>query len=234
MLSERGRALDELAEEGTYGYDPRLVRGLKVPVGARILLWVPNIFASPGLPDLYPYIYTVMWRFRNVFDFRQKRLPYHYPKQGEGVPEFLVNAGPRVVIPAATQSVIYNQPEGGAGPTLSFATQNLHSEQIAFGGLAVGNPINPDGSVGAIQQGVLPPSASNSHTRPLYSPHEIQGVGDELLIGVTRAAVDDNTEWAFGDDEFDENFSRFYGRGLDGSGGPFPDIGVYVSCGTAP
>jgi hypothetical protein len=228
MLSEGGVALDDLAARGETGYDRRLVRGLQVPVGARVLIWIP-LAAAAALPTIVPYDYTIIWRYRNVHDYRVARLPYHYPKQGVGVPETLVNAGPRVVIPAATQSVIYNQAEGA---DFSFATQNLHSENIAMGGASLGaNPINPDGADGAIQQGIQPSTATDTHTRPFFSPVEVQAEGDELLLAVTRPTVGQNANWDFTGVTVDGAFSNIYGVG---TGAAIPDLGVYVVVGSAP
>ena len=43
-LTERGIALDPLA--GKPGYAPNLLRGLPVSLGARIVLWIPNVVAG--------------------------------------------------------------------------------------------------------------------------------------------------------------------------------------------
>lgn len=227
MLTEGGIAYDDLALKGETGYDPRLVRGLSVPFGARVQLWIPNIFAI-ALPIQIPYDYTIIWRIRSVADFRRARKPYHYPKQGEGVAETLVNPGPRVVIPASTQSVIYQQIE----TTTGIVTQNLINESVSIGGRPLTNPINPDGADGAIQQGLLVSTGTDSHTRPLFSPVEVQAEGDELLLAVTRPTVGVVANWDFTGVTADGSFTALYGKGS--VGGPYPDIGVYVSVGTAP
>jgi len=231
MLTESGEALDEQA--GDTGYDERLVRGLTVPVGARILLAVPNTFSSPGIGQLFPYIYTLSWRFRNLSDFRLKRKSYHFPKQGTGVPETLVDPGDRVPLAVTNQPVIYNQAEVAAGPAQAVQTQNLHTENVRLAGIGLTNPINPDGSAGALQQGILTPTASNAHTRSFFSTQEVQAISDELLISVTREDNDGaSANWAFAAGETDDQFSEIYGKGL--AAGIFPDVGIYVMVGVSP
>lgn len=229
MLSEAGIELDDMAQQRVAGYDPDLVRGLPVVAGSDLLLWVPNLLGV-SLPNVSPYVYQIVWRYRNTADYRRNRTPYHYPKQIEGVPETLLNLGERVVIPAAMEAIIYNQAEPAVGASVA---QNLHTEGVAIGGFPINPPINSNGAQGVIQQGILPSGANRSHTRPIYSPWTLTAKGDELLVAVTRltdlggAAAN----WDFsGFGAEDSGIANVYGSG---GGGPYPDLGLYVVGGIA-
>jgi len=223
-FTEDGVALDDLA--GETGYDERLVKGLSVPMGARCLLWLPNIVWRDGA-DTYPYIYTLYWRYRNVFDYRQRyRPPYHLTKQGAGVAETIVDVGPRVVLPASAPSVMYIQPEGATSPGLPITTQNLHHENFRQVGAALNaNVLNPDGNFGALQQGIVASSLLGAHLRPSFTVYEVTAAGDELLLLVNREdPAGTETDWDFVgvDAPFLAQFENL------------PDIGVYVSVGVSP
>ena len=246
-LTERGIALDPLA--GKPGYAPNLVRGLPVSMGARIVLWLPNVIASivaGPLLSAIPYRYAVAWRLRSTFDYRQIRGPYHYPKQGKGVPDTTAPPGKqdRVVKAAGWQTVGYTQPEpigsnGGALPGLidDRAAVNLHAEDIVNRCGSMFSPLIPGGGIGAVQQGILDPGAPQFipfANAPFYNVHEVQAEGDEMLLFAYRDTEDPRGTfypiWDFTPSAVDENFSIYYGNG---SGKAFPDIGVYVFGGVA-
>jgi hypothetical protein len=231
MFTQGGEALDSLA--GTTGYSPKLLRGLSVPFGSRIVIWLPLAFGYNDLVNFWYYKWTISWRLRNVYDFRQKRIPFHYPKQGPGVPD---NASPRVVIPAAVNQIAYTQTPPAFNPDTTTA---LNVDIVSPHYNVINQPLLPDGSSGQYQQGILPStSGAMPPYVPSYVPYEIQCEGDELLIGVTRNAVADEgakenkPTWGFGDNEPDRYISDLFGSGVNV--GPFVDIGVYVSAGSAP
>jgi hypothetical protein len=221
QFSEGGEPLDPQA--GKPGYDPRLVRGLGVPMGARVLIWLPIVFAQVG-PTPISYVWRLTWRLRNVFDYRKSRIPFHYPKQGEGVPDA---GSPRTVIPAAYHSIIVNQAEpAGVG----VMTQNVRIEQFRPEPAAAGTdllPLLPGGGPGILQQGLLDPAAFGPNTpfKPLYLPVEVAAVGDQLMIGALR---DSGGNWDFAG--IDLTFANLFGSA---SGRTFPDIGLYVETGTS-
>lgn len=220
MLTEGGQALDEQA--GQPGYSPVLVRGLPVPYGARVTIWVPLV--APVLESTGPtgYVWGVVWRLRNTFDFRQRRIPYHYPKQAAGVP-FM--GGERVVIPAASQSVVYNQSE----PSTAFlpAVQTCYAEAIQFQySLNLLAPLTPSGSYGTIEQGLINTNPTVEALSTTYQVAELQALGDEMLIGLYRAGA----PWDFGVGGVDQQLSTVLGSNY----GTYPDIGVYVLAGSAP
>jgi len=223
MLTEGGLALDPFA--GQAGYAPSLVRGLGVPLGSRVSIWVPSIPPNNGGVAPFGYVYSAIWRLRNLHDYAVGRIPYHYPKQGSGVP---VVGSARVVIPAASQSVIYN--DGPAPTTLGgAATQSVYAEALTFNfsvNAGLGIPLIPGGTSGSVAQGLAPSDQEGA----VYEIIELQALGDELLIGVTRSGAG---TWDFTPSTgIDATLSAAYGNGLDGT--LFPDIGVYVMVGTTP
>jgi len=236
-----GQALDESA--GKTGYDPELVRGLPVPFGSRVVLWIPKLV--PQSIEAVRYRWTLQWRLRNIFDYRLTRVGYHYPKQGVGAKDTTtLPAKPRVVLPAANQTVIYNEEPQPAGVRDTVAG-NMRIEDVTSGGdypsgLApnyLGLPVNPDGSNGVIQQGILDPGSltfgsSGRAQASLYQVHEVQAVGDELLIGLWRTEADAEPNWNFG--TIDSQINVLLGAGVDGPQEVTPDVGVYVMCGSAP
>lgn len=220
MLTEGGQALDDQA--GQPGYSPVLVRGLPVPYGSRVTIWVPLV--APKLESSAPtgYVWGVSWRLRNTFDFRQRRTPYHYPKQAAGVP---FGGSARVVIPAASQSVVYNQSE----PSSVFlpALQTCYAEAIQFQfSINLIAPLTPSGAYGTIEQGLINPDPMREALTTTFQVAELQALGDEMLIGLYRPG----TPWDFGAGKVDEQLSKVLGSNY----GTYPDIGVYVLAGTAP
>lgn len=245
MLSEviippGGQPLDDLAAQGQPGYDPKLVKGLAMPIGARVMVWIPKILVNTDISNIR-YRYTFQWRMRNVFDYRQSDTPYHYPKQGTGAPDTSgVGSLPRVVIPVCNQTIIYNTPAPG---TFSDpAVENGFIEDITVGGIypgvGIGLPINPDGSTGVLQQGILDPGtaigAGGVAAAAFYEMHEMTAFGDELLVGVWRvdpepAGPSAAPTWNFGGT--DALLRDFLGNGDQGI---VPDVGIYVLAGSAP
>lgn len=233
MFTQGGQPRDQRA--GQPGYDPELIRGLPVPLGSRVLIWIPRITPSgvttDGTPVLYEWL--IAHRLRNVADFRRNRKAYHYPKQGAGVPD---GADPRVVVPVAYETVRYNQPE--LSTTTQTVSQHLLRENVSplRGPVTFELPANPGVGppTGEMQQGILP--VANALARaPAYLLYETMAKGDELLIGALRqpgnlgGAV---PTWDFAPAGADNEFSVLFGTGA--AGGPFPDVGIYALTGVAP
>lgn len=233
------------------GFDPRLIRGVDVPLGAKALLLFPGIQNDGGdLNTVQPYTYSLFWRLRNVQDFRDsvtKRKPYHLPNQRPSAPDTLgPSPGPRNLIPATTDSVVYNQAE----PTVvgAPAIQNLHREAINFviggqvGGLPLvaGAPISdPQGlgpdTYGIVEQGVADPAVLPEELGPLFVPRWTICQGDELIIMVTRTDFTNPVAWEFGAAGADRGFSNIYGVNKQTPlHAPFPDLGVLLFTGSAP
>lgn len=239
MLSEvvdppGGDPLDPSAATRDAGYSSRLVRGLDVPMGSRVLVWLPQISAIVAAPStIARYQWTFIWRLRNVYDYRNSRTPYHFPKQAAGVPETGGDAGPRVIIPAATQTLPYSQSPEPAGN--SGVLTNLRNEAVTTGASVIAAPLLPGGTTGIIQQGLGDPNIFPAIGRPIYQLHEVQACGDELLIGLTRA-TDVTPNWDFNTPLLQDWQVRLY-LGDPSSFPParqIPDVGVYVMTGSAP
>lgn len=241
MLSEvvdppGGAPLDSAAAVRDAGYSPRLVRGLDVPIGSRVLVWLPKIAASlvgPPPTDVR-YEWTFIWRLRNVYDYRNYRTPYHFPKQAAGAPETGPSAGARVIIPAAVQTLPYSQSPEPAGATASVST-NLRQEAVTTGAPVISAPLLPGGGTGVIQQGLGDPNVFAAIARPIYQLHEVQACGDELLIALTRA-TSPTANWDFNTPLLNDWQVRLYLGDPSGVAGfqTLPDVGVYVMTGSAP
>lgn len=229
-MFEGNNPIDQLATDGTPGYDPTLARGLSTPLGARVLLLIPNVFytdqADP--PVTSGYEWTIIWRIRNVFDFRQARIPYHLPKQGLGPADTTAPIGQqdRVVIPAAYNTITYIQVEPAT--QLGRAIQNVHAEDLEMAQIVLSGPLLPGGIEQAVEQGIADPAVIADAKRPQFMVHEVQALGDEMLI-CARRQVSSVPNWNFA--STDLRFSRLLGNA---TGQVFPDVGVYVSVGTAP
>lgn len=232
QVTQGGEALD--ANAGKPGYAPNLLKGLSIPMGARLLIWLPSLNASviQPPPSPLPYKWEITWRMRDVFDFRQSRIPYHYPKQGLGVPD---GVSPRVVIPAAAHGSVYNQAEPATPPIDVGVVQNIRTEDITARGRAYGAgtgtdlPLIPAGTPGAFEQGILPTTLFQA-PRPIYDVFEVMAAGDELMLGLHRDQTG-AANWDFAVGGIDQIVSTFLGTG---TGRAFPDVGVYVMIGVAP
>jgi hypothetical protein len=222
-LTENGKVLDSNAARGLAGYDPNLIPGVPVQMGTRILLWLPSIQANQLNGE--PYQYVITWRLRNVFDHRvaeNARPPFHLPKQGLGVADTTgPNPGARVVIPAANQTVVYNASE----PTLvcAPAQQTLRTEFVKACTTTIRLPLMPDGSTGVVQQGILP-STSPGYTTPKFLVHEVQAVGDEMIVSLTR---DIGTAPAWDLSGYDLYVAQAFNSSV-------PDNGVLMTTGVSP
>jgi len=106
------------ARAGQAGYDPNLMAGAPVPMGANIKLWLPRL-QSPAAYGATPedppqYIYSLVWRIRSLTEASQdaeRRLSAHFGRLLKGVPQVdspiqqVSSGGDRFVIPAAIQTV---------------------------------------------------------------------------------------------------------------------------------
>lgn len=225
-LFPEGRNIDQLAADGVAGYDPELARGLKIPLGARVLLWLPNLFFTDfsDPPNTLGYEWTFIWRLRTITDLIQGRIPYHFARD-RGVPDTTQPAGQqaRVPLPAAYNTITFIQTEPTSNPGRSI--NNIHSEDLEASSLTLPNPLLASGNRQPIQQGIVDPSVFPADAeQPGFLVHEMQAVGDELLIGVRRNGSS-FPNWAFG--TTDLRFVRMLGSST-------PNVGVYVMTGTAP
>lgn len=227
--------VDESA--GKAGFDPNLLAGLPVPLGSRILLWLPMITSTADPVQTEPdqgYIYKIVFRLRNPRDFRNPgqggvRQPYHFPKQSPGVPDTTVLANQaRFVIPACAWVVAYQQSEtfSANGP---FAQIRMYPEGIMPNQQQTGvatSPADPT-AVAVVQQGVFDPAvvpASKSTAQPAWLPLFLDACGDDMLIlfqKVLRGVTVDN--WDFSGD--DAAVPAFYSN---------DEVGIFVLTGMMP
>lgn len=227
---------------GQTGVAPNLMKGLPVPLGARLAVWIPIAMSPVGGGGFTTenYNYTFIWRLRNVRDFRQDRKAYHFPRQSPGAPDTSGPTQPRFVIPAASDVVIYEQAE----PANPFepAVQRVYTQTYTVGpGITPAtegtNVLLPDGSQGIYQQGVLDPGAGGlgelGSGAALFQPLWMDAMGDELIIVATRADPGQDPTWDFTDATKDLPFSDIYGTG-NGSHPAYPDLGIYVFTGSNP
>ena len=225
-LFPEGDHIDPIAADGVAGYDPNLARGLKVPLGARVALWLPNLFFTSDVTRGYELI--LIWRMRGVFDFAQARMPYHFTRS-EGVADTTAPAGSqaRVPIPAAYNSITYIQTEPLTQP--GRAINNIHSEDLECSTDLLLGPLLPDGVTRQpIQQGILDPTTVADAEQPGFIVHEVQALGDEVIMALRRN-VTAAANWAFA--TTDLRFSEFLGTG---TGVALPNVGVYAMTGAAP
>jgi len=226
-------------QAGRPGFDRHLMRGIPVPEGARVLLWIPQCTgAQDGFQE---YIYRVVWRFSTLRKYRSPgradipRGPYHIPVQLPGAPDTTVGSQPRVIVPAAWRNVAFEQPEA----PMTNGRVNLRPEEIAIvepSLLDAARPLLADGSDGIIQQGVLDPATNPaSAPQPLFEPFWFDAEGDELLILANRRTFGDLTHpfWDFKSAGVDFPFSNIYGTG-DGAHASFPGVGIYIQTGANP
>lgn len=223
-LFPEGENIDKLAKDGVAGYDRNLARGLKVPLGARVVLWLPNLFFTRAAED-FGYQWVLIWRLRTVVDFRNGRNPWHLA-QDKGADNTNAPTGQqqRFPVPAAYNTIGYIQTEP-TGETARSVT-NVRAQDLEVATTELTGPLLPDGATRQpIQQGVLNPAVVSDAEQPTFLVHEVQAIGDELIIAVRRPTTAPTSTWAFG--STDLRFSQFLGQ-------QFPNVGVYVMMGAAP
>ena len=76
-------AYDQQAREGVVGYSPYLCSMASVPIGSDCLIYIP-VVPSKSSVSAFVYVWRIMWRLRNMGDFRRKGMPYSVPKEAFG------------------------------------------------------------------------------------------------------------------------------------------------------
>mgnify|MGYP001496367251 CR=1 FL=1 len=178
--------------------------------------------ADPAIDGQYAW--SVTWRYRNLHDARLSRQAWHLAKTGTGVPD---TGQPRVVIPAAKHAIIFNQPEPApsltaAGGVIQPIRPEDFSTRFQGGDTQTNLPLIPGSGTGHYQQGF-----GTAFFLPIYETFDLPAEGDEILIGLYRAASAQT--WDF--TAADRLVSELFGVGV---GQAYPDIGVYLSFGSAP
>jgi hypothetical protein len=225
MFTEGGVERDPNAEAGVTGYDANLVAGAEVPLGSRVLLWFPMMTAPPlpGQPEpANGYTWALVWRLRNLFDYRQNRKPWHIPTQEVGPTN-------QVIIPASDHIITYVQAEPAAIDTRSRG--NVHAQNVGapfynqwLRATGITLPLLSDGNQGVIAQGQAWQIGVNVNVSwPSFFPFMITALGDELLVFLFRARADGD-DWAIQAGGVDE---LVYANLEDN-----PNNGVYLLSGT--
>jgi hypothetical protein len=223
MFTPGGRAArDPMA--GKPGYDPNLVAGYSVPMSSRILVMMPNAYVfrdAGGISHLYNWYF--IWRQRNVKDFRDSRLAFHYPKQAPG-------AGGNSVMPAMFQSVVYQDPGPKVVQTLSngvVASPAFHTvfveayvpqtNRSPASNFVMERPFLPGGARGVVEQGILPITTDNG--MPAFVAVDLTCLGDDLIIACTKNEI---ANWNFTAGNPDFGFQQLFAQSQ-------PDIGIFVN-----
>lgn len=203
------QTVDPLAAEKIPGYAENLARGLSVPMGSRVLVWLPSPFYDDPLDSnrRKGYEYVLIWRLRNLFDYRTNRRPYHIPST-TGQRDSVTNQT-LVPIPAAVECITYGQNEP-AGSLLNPAQANVHPLSLEAGGSPFLGPlVEAPSTFGPVQQGILDPAVSGAPIAEAtgFVTFETTAKGDELLIGVRRSGG--GAQWNFAEGEIDEFFPLY-------------------------
>lgn len=238
--------LDLFAQRGERGYDPNLLGGITVPLGSEVMLWIPITIA--GYTVNANYRYQILWRMRNVRDYRagqaegqvtsvQSYSGYHLRTSGLGQPE-VVQSPPtalqtRFFLPGASDSVAIRQPEPiDDTPVVT----NLRGEllQPILDPVWV-QPLTPAGKDGVWQQGTYVGSSQANTGGPSWMTFRTKAKGDEMCILAYKippgegptAAWDFTTAGA----DTDLAFSNTYGNN-NGQNQPNPFTSILVLTGT--
>lgn len=230
---------------GNRGYDPNLIGGIPIPIGTRLLLWLPQFISNEGVTEI-PYLFRILWRLRTVEDQEEAATRSRSSSDPSSIPVGLQGhfAGPsagvqtdggvsgtpgqeRIIIPACVTSIAYEQTE--PTPVTAIAQTNLHSEQIFVGGQSfdpTGPPIvNAGGTFGVVSQGVYPDTNADL-IGPTFLPFETDAFGDEYMLLIHRDASV-VTEWDFSAGGQDFQLSQLLGT-AGGSREIIPGLGIYA------
>lgn len=219
--------IDEMSEAAEPGFDPHLQKGVEVPYGSRLVVWIPIMTNAPAAL----YKYRFVWRLRNVLDYRANRKPFHLTNQRPGVPDTTGGAPgvARFIMVAGSQVLAYEQPEPAIATDA--AEVNLRNQWFVpqAGFLDGSAPLDASGTATILSQGVLDPATVIRANQPLWNVFRVDAEGDELIILCKRQ--DDAAAWDF--QSVDQQFADFYGTG-GGSHTALPNLGIYVFAGTNP
>jgi hypothetical protein len=193
-------------DAGKPGFSPYLLRGMPVPMGAKMALWFPQVTNDAEGNQLIDYRYLLVWRLRNVGDFQRRRLPYHLSKEAVGAPDTWLAGSPaqplnQFVLPSATETVLYQQPEvtlpapiPGVITAPGRAQGNLRTELINIPGdllatfVTAGLPLLPPNAAPNFANVFpQPPATGGNGIRPLGAYQ--QGVIDPRISNTAPGAM---------------------------------------------
>jgi len=256
QYQRQGKTFSPPLTDNETGVDPFLIRGLPVPIGAWVILYLP-VCANAVSGSLQ---FIVGWRLRGLDAYATARAPYHQADEGDGrnddgstyasqmglgaVQIFDGAAMRRRLIISGWQSLRYPPAYSALAPTPveKFQIESFGGYDDGVQGIFAGDQGNfpgivPDTKViPALSQGILP-NATNTTT--FYHPIVIKALGDEMLLGVRPQNANAEVNYDFNDDELE--LSYYFGRnGFNASAGtgfgtplvPNEQLGVYVVTGT--
>lgn len=235
--------LDLYAKKKLPGYDPDLLAGFPVPMGARVRLWIPlTISGGATAPN---YQYQIVWRLRTINDFlkgqgsgqvdaTQEYPNYHIGTGPLGQPETIDSSTKlqRYFLPGGMQTSAFLQPQPTAPNAGQAGVVQLQGQVLQpIASAAWVPPLTPAGRDGAWQQGVYP-DLNALATSPTFVMYELDAQGDQLAIFATRIGADEDTAWDFTvNEDGDKSFSTTYGNN-DGSSTASPYTAIMIMVGT--
>ena len=229
--------LDE--DAGEPGFSPDLIKGIAMPFGCRVCIWIPQTIF--GYVSPVRYTYQICWRLRNPQDYQNDvvrnrefgtQSTYSLPKQEVGVPADPTDPAntKRFVLPAAMQGLAYEQPEP-AGDLVN-GLVNVRGQLWTTDGALWNAPLTPNGTTGVITQGIFPEIlGGDAGQGPVFFPLWFDAEGNEMIIFAQRRDIVMGQTWDFGG--ADRAFSNTYGTD-DGARAPLDTVGIYVFTGANP
>lgn len=217
-------------DAGKPGYAARLLAGIPVPLGARLLLQIPMTVGSENEDppvSLDKYQYQIVWRTRNqgaaredIISGRRQPAPYHLPDEAQGRQE----NGSLIFIPGASDIEIFESAD--TNPGILNVRQQRYVPQVTSPWVP---PLLPGGNSGIWQQGAYAFTTSPVPSGPTWCPIWMDAGGDEMLILAYK--VDSEAPWDFTSFDDDLAFSNTYGTS-NGTLPVNPNIGLLLSSGS--
>jgi len=234
--------IDQQATNGVAGFDPTLIAGTPVVLGSRLMLWIPLCMLDYTVPTVYAY--QLVWRLRSISDYvytSEKNqatgdppMPYHLKKRELGVENSPGDpTTQRIVVPAAADSVAYEQQEpSGDGLNGELV---LRGESVIPDGALWDAPFTPNSypgnpTYGTVTQGIFPFATGQTPGGPVFFPYWVDAKGDELIILARRREYALDDEWDFAND--DRSFSNTYGTD-NGTRPRLETVGIYLFNGSS-
>lgn len=217
-------------DAGDSGISPNLLRGVGVPLGARICVYIPMTIDQYTSESIYGY--QVLWRLRSrsAFEIAMQNgrvpVPYHITTEEQGRKEVqLLSPTPYLFIPASSDVQIFEQSEPVTNiPSQLNVRQQLYVPRMADSWV---QPLTPTGAKAEWQQGAYQFTTNVNCSGPTWFPIWLDAGGDEMLILCYK--LDTGDPWDFA--TTDKSFSNTYGT--NNGGLPLnPNIGIMYSTGS--
>lgn len=208
-------ATDDVA--GKPGFDPNLARFAPVPLGASLLILIPQaIFVTGATTRIGEYTYALRWRLRALAGYTtpaenaNNQHPYHLDNQ-QGAPS-TPSPTARVIEPSYTSELVTPAAVGTNNRVLIATGEYGTSSQGIY------NPASFAGSSDGDDLALGP-----NFYPPLLRP----SLGDELSIVASKASGN----WDFGSvaADGDAGFSNVFGTNVAGAAHPaYAGLGIFL------